>query len=45
MTTLTEGTRARLGLTPERTVLVISTEGATDPEAYSRILQEGTNDA
>ncbi|KQR07164.1 diaminopropionate ammonia-lyase [Deinococcus sp. Leaf326] len=40
-----EGTRTRLGLTPESTVLVISTEGATDPEAYSRIVQEVTNDA
>ena len=31
-------TRARLGLTPDSTVLVISTEGATDPDAYARIV-------
>ncbi|WP_216322136.1 diaminopropionate ammonia-lyase [Deinococcus aestuarii] len=35
------GPRARevLGITPESTVLVISTEGATDPGAYARILR------
>lgn len=31
--------RARLGLTPDSTVLVISTEGATDPAAYARLVQ------
>lgn len=31
--------RTRLGLGPDSTVLVISTEGATDPEAYARILR------
>ncbi|GGM60309.1 PLP-dependent lyase/thiolase [Deinococcus arenae] len=30
--------RTRLGLTPDSTVLVISTEGATDPDAYARIV-------
>ncbi len=29
--------RSALGLTPESSVLVISTEGATDPDAYARI--------
>ncbi|MFC4637106.1 diaminopropionate ammonia-lyase [Deinococcus hohokamensis] len=32
-----ERARQTLGLTPESTVLVISTEGATDPAAYARI--------
>ncbi len=31
--------RAALGVTTNSTVLVISTEGATDPEAYARIVQ------
>lgn len=31
--------RARLGLAPDSSVLVISTEGATDPDAYARIVQ------
>jgi diaminopropionate ammonia-lyase len=30
--------RQMLGLTPESHVVVISTEGATDPEAYKRIV-------
>ncbi|SMB78361.1 diaminopropionate ammonia-lyase [Deinococcus hopiensis] len=38
-------TRAWLGLTPESTVLVISTEGATDPQAYARIVQAGPDHA
>lgn len=40
-----DAARARLGLTPASTVLVISTEGATNPEAYARIVQGSTNDA
>lgn len=40
-----EEIRTRLGITPESTVLVISTEGATDPEAYARIVQESINTA
>ncbi|GHF43158.1 diaminopropionate ammonia-lyase [Deinococcus metalli] len=32
--------RAHLGFTPDSTVLVISTEGATDPEAYARIVRK-----
>lgn len=34
--------REKLGITPGSTVLVISTEGATDPGAYARILRGGT---
>lgn len=37
--------RTRLGLTPASTVLVISTEGATDPEAYARIVHPGADHA
>ena len=37
--------RARLGLTPNSTVLVISTEGATDPDAYTRIVQSRADSA
>ncbi|WP_245808194.1 pyridoxal-phosphate dependent enzyme [Deinococcus hopiensis] len=32
--------RERLGVTPDSTVLLISTEGATDPEAYARTVPE-----
>ncbi len=35
---MTAGHGAQVGLGPEDTVLLISTEGATDPEAYRRIL-------
>ncbi|UBV44669.1 diaminopropionate ammonia-lyase (plasmid) [Deinococcus taeanensis] len=38
-------TRTAVGLTPHSTVLVISTEGDTDPEAYARIIQASTNHA
>ncbi|GGO26156.1 diaminopropionate ammonia-lyase [Deinococcus humi] len=41
----TEANRARLAITPASTVLVISTEGATDPEAYARIVKAGTGEA
>ncbi|WP_045234820.1 diaminopropionate ammonia-lyase [Deinococcus pimensis] len=36
--TFAEEARARLGVTEDSTVLVISTEGATDPDAYTRIV-------
>jgi diaminopropionate ammonia-lyase len=41
----TAHTHPRLSLTRESTVLVISTEGATDPEAYARIVQGGIDPA
>jgi diaminopropionate ammonia-lyase len=45
---LTEGRhatlRAALGLTPDSTVLLLATEGVTDPENYRRILGEITVD-
>ena len=40
----TEDRRARLSITPASTVLVISTEGATDSEAYARIVGAGADD-
>ncbi|WP_415543536.1 pyridoxal-phosphate dependent enzyme, partial [Deinococcus deserti] len=33
-----QASRRTLGITPQSTVLVISTEGATDPAAYARIV-------
>lgn len=38
---LAEETRAALGLTPSSVLLTISTEGATDPEAYARVVGSG----
>lgn len=35
------GDASRLGLGPDRNVLVLATEGASDPEAYRRIVGEG----
>lgn len=35
----TEQARANLGVTSDSTVLVISTEGATDPAVYARIVR------
>lgn len=40
-----QATHAALGLTPHSTVLVISTEGDTDPQAYARIIQASTDHA
>lgn len=34
--------RAALGLTPQARVLVFNTEGATDPDAYARVVGRGT---